>query len=254
MMSNSVQSLPVESLPFKYISGLNLSVASTSIIAVAPGQARDSNDNVDMPVSTTLFLNSAINGVNALDQGTIAASSNYSIYLISDSRNKKPVAALLSLSSNAFPLMPLGYDSYRLLGFAATNSSTQFTAATVYNTQYLRSYFLQPPTSVLSGGNATTYTAINLSSAVPDDPNAIVFLNVTFTPAGVGDTVQFAGTGNTASTSPVTITGVAAGVPQVATVPVVAGVSGGASEISYRVSNASDSVSVTVGGYSVTLS
>jgi hypothetical protein len=180
------QSISVEQTPFLYITGMNISVASTTVIAIAPGQCRDSNDNIDMvyqfplsgnsiyaehhndglipaPVpqytnamsySLPLFVNSAVIGVNGLDQGVLAASSNYLVYAIADSTGKKQPAAILTLQSNAFPLMPLGYDSYRLLGFVSTNSSTAFTQASVLNAAFYKGYFVSPPIAVLTGGNS----------------------------------------------------------------------------------------------------
>ena len=50
MPTPQVQNDPIYSLPHLYISGLNISIASTTILAIAPGQARDSSDNIDMPV------------------------------------------------------------------------------------------------------------------------------------------------------------------------------------------------------------
>src|SRR5579863_8991112 len=109
-----VQNDPIYSLPHLYISGLNISVASTTVLALAPGQARDSQDNIDMAVGfpnlqgivypaalnglsqVPLFINSAVNGANGLDTGTLAASTNYAVWLIGDSRGYKPVAGLLS--------------------------------------------------------------------------------------------------------------------------------------------------------------
>ena len=82
-------------------------------------------------------MNSAVNGANGLDYGTLAASTNYGVWLIGDSRGYNPVAAVLSLTSNAYPLMPLGYDSMRLIGFADTNSSTHFVAATTNSNDYV---------------------------------------------------------------------------------------------------------------------
>jgi hypothetical protein len=286
MMSS--QSIPVEALPFLYISGLNISVASNTVIAVAPGQCRDSNDNIDMPYyfpfggnsiyaerhnnglippplpqytnamsySLPLFINSAVVGVNGLDQGTLAASTNYVIYLIADSTNKLQPAGLLTLQSNAFPLIPLGYDSYRLLGFVSTDSSTHFTAASVLNAVNEKGYYLSPAVSVLSGGNATSFTAIDLSSAIPTttDPFVIALLAVTFIPSAAGDVVQFRPTGSSATANLVTITGNVAGVAQTNYIAVNCGVASSKPEIDYKVSVSGDSVSVSVQGYYVTLS
>jgi hypothetical protein len=270
-----VQNDPIYLLPFLYISGLNISVASTTVVAIAPGQARDSNDNIDMPVAfpnlegntlpatlfqnymPPIFINSAVNGANGLDSGTLLASQDYAIYLIGDSRGYKPVAGVLSLTSNAFPLLPLGYDSYRLIGFIETDGSIHFVASGTnpLNARNLRSYYLQPAVSVLSGGNATTFTDIDLNTPVPTGTarDAIVWLLVTFIPAAIGDTVQFRpdneGTPQTANL--VTIVGVAAGIAQTQYVQVIAGVNGAShAGIDYKVSVSGDSVSVSVVGYS----
>ena len=282
------QSIPVQALPFLYISGLNISVASTTVIAVAPGQCRDSHDNIDMPYyfpfggnaifaerhnnglippphaqytnalaySMPLFINSAVVGPNGLDQGTLAVSTNYVIYLIADSTNKLQPAGLITLQSNAFPLIPLGYDSYRLLGFVTTDSSAHFLAASILNAVNEKGYYLSPAVSVLSGGNATSFTAIDLSSAIPTagDPFVIALLAVTFIPFATGDTVQFRPTGSSATANLVTITGNLAGVAQTNYIAVNCGVGSTKPEIDYKVTVSGDSVSVSVQGYYVTLS
>ena len=269
MSSPQIQNDPIYSLPHLYIAGLNISIASTTLLAISAGQARDANDNIDMPVgfpnlqgntypamqfqgySPGLLINSAINGANGLDQGTIAASTQYAIYLIGDSRGYQKVAAVMSLTSNVLPLLPLGYDSYRLLGFIETDGSSNFVYAThkPQNMAGALQYVLQPPVSVLSGGNATTFTAINLSSAVPTTTlqNIIVTLLVTFIPAAAGDVVQFRPTGSAATGGLNTIVGIAAGIAQSQYIQVIAGVSGGSlPEIDYLVTSASDSVSISV--------
>jgi len=268
-----IQNDPIYSLPHLYIDGLNISIASTRIIAIAPGQARDMNDNIDMPVGfpnlqgntlpvtqfqnymPPLLVNTAVNGANGLDAGSIAASSQYGIWLIGDSRGYNPVAGLLSLTSNAYPLLPLGYDSLRLIGFIATDGSSNFVYATnkPQNMKYSLSYFNQPPISVLSGGNATSFTAIDLtaSSAVPTTTlqNVIVQLLVTFIPAAIGDTLQFRPTGSSATAGLVTITGVEAGIAQSQYIQVIAGVGSSKPEIDYKVSVSGDSATVLVAGW-----
>src|ERR1700679_2015709 len=141
-----------------------------------------------------LFINSAINGINGLDAGTLAASTQYAIYLIGDSRGYNQVAGILTLTSNILPLIPYGYDSYRLLGFIETDGSSHFVYAT-HEPQSMvgaLAYYVQPPVSVLSGGNATTFTGVDLNTPVPTGAltNVIVELLVTFIPAAIGDTVQ----------------------------------------------------------------
>ena len=268
-----IQNDPIYLLPFLYISGLNISVASTTVLAVAPGQARDSSDNIDMPVGfpnlqgntlpatqfqnyiPPLFVNGAVNGANGLDSGSLIATMDYAVYLIGDSRGYNPVAAILSLTSNAYPLLPFGYDSYRLLGFIQTDGSAHFVVSSTnpLNARNLRSFYLSPAVSVLSGGNATSFTAIDLSTPVPTTTarDVIVFLQVVFTPLAIGDTVQFRptseGTPQTAGLT--TITGIAAGIAQTQYLQVIAGVGSSKPEIDYKVTVSGDSVSVLVVGY-----
>ncbi len=282
--SPQIQNDPVYSLPHLYISGLNISVASTTVLAIAPGQARDSNDNIDMPVSfpglqgdpfgsplvaqqgivppvlfqgymQPLFINSAVTGANGLDQGTLIATMDYAVYLIADSRGYKPVAAILSLTSNAYPLLPFGYDSWRLIGFIQTDGSAHFVASSTnpLNAVNLRAYYLSPPVSVLSGGNATSFTAIDLSTPIPTTTSrdVIAYLLVTFIPLAVGDTLQFrpTGEGTPQTAGLVTITGIAAGIAQTQYIQVICGVASSKPEIDYKVSVSGDAASVSVAGY-----
>ncbi len=272
MANAQIQNDPIYSLPHLYISGLNISAASTTVLAIAPGQARDSQDNIDMAVgfpnlqgltlpapvaslqNLPIFINSAVNGANGLDTGTIAASTNYAVWLIGDSRGYKPVAGLLSLYSNAFPILPLGYDSYRLLGFANTDGSSHFLAAQIVQAVNARGFYLQPETSVLSGGNATSFTEIDLSAVIPDADVAlpdttIVLLDVSFTPAAIGDVVQFRPHGSSATANLPTIVGIAAGIPQQQFIYVVCGTDTGDAAIDYLVTSSSDSVNVSVNGW-----
>lgn len=285
--SNNLTSVALQ--PWLYISGLNVSVASTTVIAIAPGQCRDYNDNIDMmyfyPVvnpypnngtfhnnglipapaaqitnalsySNPLFINSAVVGVNGLDQGTLAASTNYLIYLIADSRGINQPGGILTLQSNAAPLIPYGYDSYRLIGCVSTDISTHFTAASVLNAVNYKGFFVSPNASVLSGGNATSFTAIDLSTPIPTttDPFVIANLVVTFIPSAAGDVVQFRPTGSSATTNLTTITGQVAGVAQTQYIVQNVGVGSSKPEIDYKVSVSGDSVSVSVAGYYLTLS
>ncbi len=292
----SIQYDPIYELPFLYINGLNLSVASTTVLAIAPGQARDSRNVVDLPVgqsnllgitnpggfsppsinygpipglspaprvgnfsgfpnyypSMPLFLNSAVVGANGLDQGTLAASSFYTVWLIGDSSNNLPVAGIISLYSNAFPLLPLGYDSYRLIGFVGTSGGTAFTAGCVLNTSSSKAFYVSPAVSKLSGGNATTFTEVNLGATVPASPFTIAMLTVNFTPAAVGDVVQFRPALSTDTTGLITVVGLTAGVSQTDYVNVMVGIETTA-HIEYLVTSSSDSVSLLVNGYITTL-
>lgn len=272
-MVQQIQNDPIYSLPRLYISGLNISVASTTVLAVAPGQARDSSDNIDMPVGfpnlqnikapatlfqnymPPLFINGAVNGANGLDAGSLIATMDYAIYLIGDSRGYNNVAAILSLTSNAYPLLPLGYDSYRLIGFIQTDGSAHFVASSTnpINMVNARAYYVSPAASVLSGGNSTSFSAIDLSTPIPTTTSrdVIAYLLVTFTPLAIGDTVQFRPTseGTPQTAGLVSISGIAAGVAQTQYVQVICGVGSSKPEVDYKVTVSGDSVNVSVVGY-----
>lgn len=266
---SATQNEPIYTLPHLYITGMNISVASTTVLGIAPGMCRDAYNAIDMEIGYAnlqgnvlpatqyqgyipgLLLNSAVNGANGLDTGTLGASLQYAIYVIGDSRGYNPVATIMTLTSNPLPLMPFGYDSYRLLGFIETDPSNHFVYAThkPQNMVGAIEYILQPPISVLSGGNATSFTAIDLTtnSALPTTTlaNIIITLQVTFTPAAAGDVVTFRPTGQTTGTY-WTITGATAGVAQTQYLVMIAGVGSSKPEIDYLVTSASDAVSVSV--------
>lgn len=268
MTTVQVQNEAIYALPHLYITGLQISYASTTVLGISPGAARDSTNSMDMVVGLQnyfgivnpaplflnyqpgLFVNSAVNGVNGLDSGTIAASTQYAVYLIGDSRNYNNTGAVLSLTSNLAPFMPSGYDSYRLIGFTATDSLSHFVYATQkpQNIAGLLTYSYSSPQSVLSAGNATTFTAVDLSTPVKTTTltNVIVTLLATFTPNAVGDVAQLRPTGSSATANLPTIVGVAANVAQTEYITMIAGVGASKPEIDYLVTSSSDSLSLSV--------
>ena len=261
-----VQLDPIYSLPYLYISGLNISVpvvsgGTSTLLAIAPGACRDSSNNIDMEVgfanlqgnvnAAPIIINTAVVGANGIDAGALAASQLYSVYLIADSRGYLPVAGIVSLSSNAMPLLPLGYDSLRLLGFVGTSAGSVFTTASVLNAVNAKTFYLSPPTSVLAGGNATTFTAIDMTPPLPASPAmGIVLLTVNYTPAAVGNNVQFRYAGSADTSGLVTVSGLAAAVPQQNQVQVVY-VASATANVEYKVSSASDAVTVLVSGWTI---
>lgn len=263
----NIQNNPAYRLPSLYINGMNISVYSTTVLAVAPGACRDQTNSIDIEIGNAnlqgvnvptplavnyqpaILINGAVNGANGLDTGSLAASTDYAIWMIADSRGYNNPAGLLSLTSNASPIIPNGYDSIRLIGFIETDGSSHFVYAThkPQNMVNAVTYYLAA-SSVLSGGNATSFTAIDLSTPVPTTTlrNVIVSLLVTFTPAAAGDVVQFRPTGSTATSNVPTIVGQVAGVAQTQYITLIAGVGSSKPEIDYLVTSGSDSVNVSV--------
>ena len=194
----AVQSIPVENQPFLYINGLNVSNDATTPntkIDVATGQCRDSNDVMDLVLSTAIVINAGANGaVNRLDSGTFAASKVYAVYLIGDSKGKLVTGGLLSLASNSVPTMPFGYDSYRKIGYAISDSSVHFLKGYIAgNNNYRRFVYDSPQATSVTAGTSATYAAIDLSVLVPAVDQTPVLFKADWTANAAADTFNMQG-------------------------------------------------------------
>lgn len=194
----SVQSIPVENQPFLYINGLVVSNNATTPntkVNLASGQARDVNDVMDINLLTAVVIDTAVIGdINGLDQGVLLASRLYAVYVIGDSTNKHQPAGLISLSANSVPLMPFGYDSYRKVGYAVTDSSVHFLKAYISGNNNARRFTYDSPiaTSVTAGTSAT-YAAIDLSNMVPAVDQTPVTFRANWTANAAADTFNMQG-------------------------------------------------------------
>lgn len=273
MTNPQIQNDPIYQLPFLYINGLLISNDATTphtILDIAAGQCRDSNDVMDMTVGVTnaniqgntvsapLLLNAAINGVNGLDTGTFAEATMYAIYLIGDSRYYKTTACIATLASNSQPLMPFGYDSFRLIGYWNTQTGNAYWSvgymsyAQGGNRQFV---YDAPYALTLAGsGAATTYAtgATALTNIVPAINNLPVSLAVSFIPGNAaGDTVKFQGGNSTGDA--VTITGQVTTVHVTENITVLSQLVTGVPTVNYKVTNAGDTASATVAGFQVSI-
>lgn len=129
-MSVPVPNIPIVNAGLLYVTGLhvnagalNADLLSTSTLTIFSGQARNSTDINDIVLSSTVTLNTALSGVpNGLDQGTLAATTKYAVYVIADSTKYSATASLLSTSFTA-PLLPAGYDMFRRIGTVMSNAA-----------------------------------------------------------------------------------------------------------------------------------
>lgn len=196
------QNIPVENQPFLYINGLVVSNDATTPntkIDLAAGSARDSNDVMDIILLSGVVINAAANGaINRLDAGSLAASKVYAVYVIGDSSNKHQPAGLLSLASNSAPTLPFGYDSYRKVGYAVTDSSVHFLKAYISGNNNARRFTYDAPiaTSVTAGTSAT-YAAIDLSTFVPAVDQTPVVFRANWTANAAADTFNMQGGNST---------------------------------------------------------
>jgi hypothetical protein len=203
MTTPQVQNDPIYTLPVLNINGLIVSNDATTpntVLNISAGTARDSNNVMDITlgasnpnlegstVAAPLSLNAAVNGANGLDTGSFAASKVYAVYVIADSRYYQPTASLLSLATSA-PQMPHGYDSYRLIGWAVSDSSTHFLPMFISGTGNARLFtYDAPQASDITAGNSGTYAAVNLTAIAPLVDNTPVYIASNWTANAAGDT------------------------------------------------------------------
>lgn len=273
---------PVSFQPYLWINGFQISndvTTPNTILQVGPGIARDSTNTFDINLgnyfgeipanqplnnnvlpavpapNTSTSLNGATTGAGALDTGTLTASKLYYIFVIADQTGKLQPSVLLSLSLTT-PLLPAGYNIFRNIGQAATDSSAHFSLASSSGNDSLRNVnFGTPIATSVTAGHATTFTNVNLAGIVPAINNLPVTLFVSYTPATAGNVLSLQpGNGTTGA---VTVTGQVASVPTTAMVSVLAqlvSLSGVLSPvINYKVTNASDTAVISVAGYQYSL-
>ncbi len=219
---------PIVNQPFLYMNGLLLSNDATTPhtkLDVAAGICRDSNNIIDMNLGNYLgqsgigtansatVINFAVHGANGLDTGTIAASTFYYIFVIGDSSEKKPVAALASLSATA-PTLPFGYDSIRLIGCCLTDASPFILAFYSSGSGSGKYFQWDAPiaVTVTDSGTSATYVAQNLAVGVPASNYGRVSLKYKWTNNAPADSLNFTPSGATGDFE--TALGIAAGVAQ----------------------------------------
>jgi hypothetical protein len=266
---------PIVNLPSLYINGFIISNDATTpntVLDIAAGQCRDSNNIIDMilgdflsegtgTANSSTSLNAAVNGINGLDTGSLAASTMYAVYCIGDSSNKNPTGVILSANQTT-PGLPFGYDSYRKIGYWATDASSHFllgyysASGSGVGGNGTRTFFYDAPqATAITAGHATTYTNVNLIKFVPNINNIAVWIQTSYTPATAGNTLKLQ-PGN-ATGDAITITGpVTSGVYTSANLllaqsVVISTVS--SPVINYKESNGSDAVAINVAGFELNL-
>ncbi len=160
-----------------YINGLGMSYLTTTTVAVATGQARDSTNINDINLTTGVTLNTALSGVNGLDQGTLAASTIYAVYAIGNSTANdpsvnvdastggtfQPAQTLMSLSFTA-PALPTGYDMFRRIGSVLLDGSKNILEFVQSGSDF---YYVTPIASNITAGASASYVAVVLTNIIP---------------------------------------------------------------------------------------
>jgi hypothetical protein len=249
---------PIVNQGIKYVNGCILQWATNTTMVLYAGEARDNRDENDIdiltplnPINSGITLSTAFVGPGGLDTGTIAASTTYYVYAVGDSTGNHSGSAVFS-TNFIVPQLPVGYDVFRRVGCMRTDGSSHILRWFQYGRAQDRTYYYDAPISILTGGNATSFTGVSLANAVPSlfstttasiSPITELLLLVTYTPNSATNTVQF-GSSAAASTSIITVGGgVAAAQASMVMVPSFD------NSIFYKVSNGSDSVDISVAGF-----
>lgn len=220
----------------------------TNTFDINLGNFNGANPNISS--NTVTIINAAANGLNGLDTGTLAASTLYQIFVIADATGYNPTGCIMSLSS--IPKMPFGYGIYRRIGFWSTDSTVHFNTGYIYGDNSFRQFMYDKvqPTAV-TAGTATAYTAIDLSAIVPPVNNIPVSLSVGLTPNAASDSLSLQPTGSASDTY--VMLGQVAAVKIVEQVKIMAALTTGKPEISYKVNVNTASASVSVTGFDFTV-
>jgi len=235
----------VSNLASLYLVTLVQGFSGVNTITLRPLQARDSNNLVDINSSAFIGITRTVSGANGLDTGTIAASTWYYVFVLGDSRGFRAAAGLISTSTT--PVMPAGYDSYRLVGFALTDGSANFIP---FNTQEsvgsssIKSYWWPQMPVVSAALTANTLTTISVAAGVPSFGNFNVYFWASFTPNAPGDVASFRMPGDSVTTNLFTIVGNVAGQPTTQQFKFLTRAPLGVPSIDYKVSAGSLALSV----------
>lgn len=235
---------------FPYAYGLGLSNnASTpnTKLDVAAGSILDSSKTFQINLDASVTIDASVNGLNGLDTGSLAASSLYYVYLVSSPTGAGVVGAMVSLS--ATPYLPYGYSAYACIGYIATGAGSTFLKGYwTDDKSSLRTFMYDAPqATAITAGNATSYTAIDLSALVPAVASTPVFIDSALTPAAASQTLKLQPAGGTGDA--VTITGQVSAVVVSSQSLVIAQLASGDPKVSYKVSNAAAAAAINVAGY-----
>ena len=111
-------------------------------------------------------INSGTTGAGGMDTGSAPASGYVSLYAITEANGTTSILACNASTSTTTVYsgsnMPSGYVASALIGIWPTNSSSQFIVGLIMDRSFSRS-----PVEILSGGTASSYTSVSISSVVP---------------------------------------------------------------------------------------
>lgn len=233
-----------------YIYGFNCTLNGTTPntkLDLGVGACSDSTDTIDMVLSTAVVINTAVVGAGGIDTGTLGASSFYYIHVIGDSSGFNQPTAMISLSKTA-PIMPYGYDSFRVVDIKKTDGSSHFVVSYTEGAYGDRMFWYDAPVTVYSGAGTggSTFVSHSIADAVPPLAISNVQFVVVLTPNTAGNIVYLRPTGSAAANGIALMSAAVKSVVQVNDLNCESFVAGGVSSIDYRTDEAADTITMSV--------
>lgn len=262
----------------RYINGLATAFVDSTHFTVGAGQARDSTNINDINLLAQVTVNSAVQGANGIDQGTVAVSTLYYIYVIGDSTSNdtsleaaavqpfppiqspitvtastggyfQPGAALISLSPTA-PVLPTGFDMFRLIGTVETSGAAAFLSFSSFSGNPTITNTFANGISILAAGNAVAFTAVPVTLHVPVGASSVQVLAALTSDAGGTRTAAFRKTGS-GSTAGTVIMSSPASTTTTTTLDIPVSTIAGVVSFDYLVSDAAAALTLTLVGYTL---
>ena len=188
--------IPGSRNPVGYVNGLTADWLSNTTLTLNTGSCSDSLNEIDMTVATAITINGAINGATGLDTGSLAASTFYYVYVVGDSSSNNLPTAVISTSLTG-PLMPYGYDCWRLVDAKVTDGSSHFRLSYTNGQYSAREFIYDTPLTVGSLTTGTGYAAAPLTGIVAPIGSPDVCFSAVFTPSAGGHIAYLRPTGAT---------------------------------------------------------
>lgn len=250
--------------------GWKLRGFSSTTVTIGPGVARAASTDFQIcfnnigEATASLTLNTAVVGANgcwpvALTS-SIPASLWTGIYIaaIGDSSGENP-AAVIAVTGDPATSLPPGYDSYRVVNLFFIDSTGAVVPCAQGGMFSDKTYTMQDAYPVLTAGAATSYTAVDLLTTVA---SPAVFMKkvdmlYTFTPNSASDIAYIVPTGLTPVTTAAVQIKTNGTVIEGGTFSIVPGFTTAGSQnsdasLSYKLTSASDSLSLWLSGFEMT--
>lgn len=242
---------PIVNAGVLYVNGLQLTWLDATHLKISPGAARDITNTNDIILNEEVIINGLVVGPNGFDQQVIQQQHAFAVFIIGDSTGQMPTAGLVSFITdvnNIRPFLPKGYDMYRRIAWSGTFLTPEFVQLIQFGADETRTYYYNLGVPFFTGGNATVFTDVPVSTL----PFAIfpteAYVQIDFTASNSNHIVEFLPFGSTNTLGMVTWGSGARGV-QITTMWLPVTPNNGVATLQYRVSNSADSLQLTVTGF-----